>query len=1345
MPKYISGRSKTVPLSQLREDRYRYLSVGESEPNLGDPLVGPSSIGAKPVAAGQQYIMVSVQGQPGERYWIPNQGGIIPGSISVFDEDFLVGGLSKTTQLNIVGVAVTAEQPAGEFVGVPVTTTGNIAIGTDVITGITTTDIELGYIVVNEFVSTGSTVTSLGTNTVGISSTTSNSSPETGISFTFNPEYNPRVDIRVFSPGNDSEVLFNTSGDFSTDSTFTFDSTENLLAAGDRITVGTGGTVITTLGIGSVGIGTTDPISRLHVDGDLKLSGTIIDRLGSSGESGYLLVKESDVFGGLKWTNPNAVQSGAGGTYGQIQYHGSTQLVEGAANFYYDEVNQRVGIGSTQPTQLLDVLGISTFSGGVFIDNLSVSGVSTFTGTIDANGNLDVDGHTELDNLNVSGLSTFTSNVDMNAGLDVDGQTDLDVLNVSETASFTATTDNTLGNVDTGAVQLDGGAGIAKNLTVGQTIQATNLNITGIGTIETFDFGTGLFDNIKVTGISTLGNVVVDTNTISTKSGNLTLDSFAGSVQIAASDTLVINNTTDSNSTITGSFQVSGGAGIVGNLYVGGSIVGTVSTAINLDGGAAGSLPYQSDTGTTTFLADPNQDGFVLTYNDTTEAPEWVDIATLTGVGYTLLAVDSGDNVILRLNDTTKSVNADVLITAGTNITIDPVADSGFTINASDSVSNADNLNGGSAGDIVYQDNENSTTFLADPGSPGNGYVLTWDNPNLKPKWSDLTTLSGAGYTFFAVDSGDNVILRLSDGSTNDDVTITAGNNITIDPVAEGGFTISASNNVGAADTATDLAGGAKGSLPYQDDPGSTVFLAEPNGDGYVLTYNNGSDAPQWSELNSLSGAGYTFFAVDSGNNVILRLSDGSTDDDVTITAGNNITIDPVAEGGFTISATAGAGADFSGLEVYEENTSVGTGFTALKFIGSSITALNGGGGIANVSIAVTYGDVGNTPTIPTDISELNNDVGFITSGSLVGYATEGYVDSAVAGVSTFSGDYNDLSNKPTIPTDTSDLTNNAGFITGITVKNESGNPVGFAGSIKEFDFNGSSGVTIVEKTPNSGIASILISGGSGGSSTFLGLTDTPGSFTPSKFLAVNSGGTAVEFVDAPSGGDVGIVTVKQENYTCTNPITSETVGSATTITITENSNAYGKRYIQTTDPASGGDVCDGDIWYDTTPSSGSPSSPSSNIVLATPQTATGTEVAFTGIPSWAKRITIMFNLVSLDSGADFQIQLGTSSAYINSGYTARTQEEDGVPAVTINTTAFIIYNGGSSSSHCGKFEIDKFSDTAYTFIGQTTATDSSATQAYGVLNSISGTIDRLRILPTSGNFDGGSINISYE
>ena len=46
----------------------------------------------------------------------------------------------------------------------------------------------------------------------------------------------------------------------------------------------------------------------------------------------------------------------------------------------------------------------------------------------------------------------------------------------------------------------------------------------------------------------------------------------------------------------------------------------------------------------------------------------------------------------------------------------------------------------------------------------------------------------------------------------------------------------------------------------------------------------------------------------------------------------------------------------------------------------------------------------------------------------------------------------------------------------------------------------------------------------SGGSSTFVGLSDTPGSFTASKFLKVNSAGNAIEFVDNPSGGLSNVV-----------------------------------------------------------------------------------------------------------------------------------------------------------------------------------------------------------------------------
>ena len=87
--------------------------------------------------------------------------------------------------------------------------------------------------------------------------------------------------------------------------------------------------------------------------------------------------------------------------------------------------------------------------------------------------------------------------------------------------------------------------------------------------------------------------------------------------------------------------------------------------------------------------------------------------------------------------------------------------------------------------------------------------------------------------------------------------------------------------------------------------------------------------------------------------------------------------------------------------------------------------------------------------TVPTKVSELTNDSGFITSSAIptnvssfnndTGYITNTVNDltnytptSGLASVAT-SGSYLDLSNTPTIPTDTSDLTNGAGFITNAT------------------------------------------------------------------------------------------------------------------------------------------------------------------------------------------------------------------------------------------------------------------------------------------------------------------------
>ena len=101
------------------------------------------------------------------------------------------------------------------------------------------------------------------------------------------------------------QVLFVGAGgtDFDTDTRFTFDN--GLFAAGDRITVGTGGTVITTTGIGSVGIGTTNPTQKLHLDGNFRITGTIYDSLNQPGDTGDLIVKELN--GGLSWVEQQSV------------------------------------------------------------------------------------------------------------------------------------------------------------------------------------------------------------------------------------------------------------------------------------------------------------------------------------------------------------------------------------------------------------------------------------------------------------------------------------------------------------------------------------------------------------------------------------------------------------------------------------------------------------------------------------------------------------------------------------------------------------------------------------------------------------------------------------------------------------------------------------------------------------------------------------------------------------------------------------------------------------------------------------------------------------------------------
>ena len=164
-------------------------------------------------------------------------------------------------------------------------------------------------------------------------------------------------------------------------------------------------------------------------------------------------------------------------------------------------------------------------NGTADIDSLTVSGVSTFTGSIDANGGLDVVGGATLNELNVTGVSTYGDSVVVNGNIDVTGISTFD-----------------------GLIDANG------NLDVAGNVSSSTLNVIGVSTfsgeIDASGSGGATIDNIRI-ALST-------DNEIDTTTGGLTLDSSAGTVTI--DDDLSVTGV----STFTGTIDANGGLDVSG-------------------------------------------------------------------------------------------------------------------------------------------------------------------------------------------------------------------------------------------------------------------------------------------------------------------------------------------------------------------------------------------------------------------------------------------------------------------------------------------------------------------------------------------------------------------------------------------------------------------------------------------------------------------------------------------------------------------------------------------------------------------------------------------------------------
>lgn len=378
MSKLVSGRVRKTPQTGITSDRYEFIGLEQAEPDLGDPLVGPSSISANPAPPGTQYILLNIGGNTGKRYWVPssqlNAGGLTPGSFTVFNNNVQVGLANSFNVFNFVGTGVTVD-----FVGsAPSSQTGVATVRIQVTDLIAPgNSYEIPYNDPSTGFLRGATGVVFRNNNIGIGSTI----PTQKLDVIGNVNISGQIGVNTLSAG------------FITATNAYFDISTTNISNINNLNVGTSSTIIKTLN-GNVGIGSTIPIYKLDVFGSSRYNGLIYDYLGNSGNLGEVLISN-----GLS-TPPTWGVVGQGAPVGiansiatreainnQNYYIGFSSTTNSYSSLYVDSnglifnpSTVRLGIG-TEPSYSLDVSG-TIRADQLIVQSLSESpGITTTTST----------------------------------------------------------------------------------------------------------------------------------------------------------------------------------------------------------------------------------------------------------------------------------------------------------------------------------------------------------------------------------------------------------------------------------------------------------------------------------------------------------------------------------------------------------------------------------------------------------------------------------------------------------------------------------------------------------------------------------------------------------------------------------------------------------------------------------------------------------------------------------------------------------------------------------------------------------------------------------------------------
>jgi hypothetical protein len=418
-PGFLSKRVKRRDQSGITSDRYEFLGLDQAEPDLGDPIVGPSSVTANPFTGDVTNLYFVASDGDGHRYWTKQTdvvaGGVItPGSITVRDEGVIVGSVNQITDINFVGSGVTITNPASwvgagsssvdiEIVVTDVTANGNIGnIQYKGSNGFIQGSNDLFYDAINQRVGFGSAL--------------------------------PRQKLDVQGNVIISGIL--TTGDLNAN-TFTVGNFE----------IGEDG-LIFNIGSGGVGIGTTNPQATLDVLGTVNVTGVLTSNILSTSQ--------------LNATNINATGITTSGSY-RI---GSNEVIS---------VSRQLKNITSLDSVTLSVIETAIANSPNNFDDLNVIGIATIN-------QLGVTGITTTLHLEVVGVTTvgFITATDINVSSaatinHIESQT-IDVGFVTATNSYVSGT-STITTVDTDTLYVERVE--ATNIGIGTTNPQAELDVVG--------------------------------------------------------------------------------------------------------------------------------------------------------------------------------------------------------------------------------------------------------------------------------------------------------------------------------------------------------------------------------------------------------------------------------------------------------------------------------------------------------------------------------------------------------------------------------------------------------------------------------------------------------------------------------------------------------------------------------------------------------------------------------------------------------------------------------------------------------------------------------------------------